>query len=63
MIYAVFMLLVMLLLVASRRRHVLELPLFCVTSLWVLAHLVADMTTPLTLSFYPWRCFICLRSR
>ena len=31
MIYAVFMLLVLLILVASWRRHVLELPLFCVT--------------------------------
>jgi hypothetical protein len=51
MIYAVFMLLVLLTLVASWRRHALELPLFFVTLLWVLARLIADMTTPLTLSF------------
>jgi hypothetical protein len=51
MIYAVFMLLVLLTLVASSRKHLLELPLFCITVLWVLAHLVADMTNPLTLNF------------
>ncbi|MBV9238088.1 MAG: hypothetical protein JOZ94_19805 [Xanthobacteraceae bacterium] len=51
MIYAIFMLLVLLTLVAAWRRHVLELPLFAVTVLWVLIHLVGDMTTPLTLSF------------
>jgi hypothetical protein len=51
MIYAVFMLLVLLALVASLRSHALELPLFCITVLWVLAHLVADMASPLTLSF------------
>ena len=51
MIYAIFMLLVLLTLVAAWRRHVLELPLFAVTVLWVLIHLVSDMTTPLTLSF------------
>jgi hypothetical protein len=51
MIYAVFMLLVLLALVASSRSHVLELPLFCVTVLWVLGHLIADMTSPLTLGF------------
>ena len=38
-------------LVASWRRDALELPLFCVTLLWVLARLIADMTTPLTLRF------------
>jgi len=51
MIYAIFMLLVLLTLVAAWRRHVLELPLFAVTVLWVLIHLVGDMTSPLTLSF------------
>jgi hypothetical protein len=51
MIYAVFMLLVLLALVASWRSHVLELPLFCITVLCVLAHLIADMTSPLALSF------------
>jgi uncharacterized membrane protein YjdF len=51
MIYAIFMLLVLLTLFAAWRRHVLELPLFAVTVLWVLIHLVGDMTTPLTLSF------------
>lgn len=51
MIYGTFMLLVLLTLIASWRQHVLELPLFAVTVLWVLIHLVGDMTTPLTLSF------------
>jgi hypothetical protein len=51
MIYATFMLLVLLTLVASSREHVLELPLFWVTVLWSLAYLIADMTSPLTLSF------------
>ena len=51
MIYAVFMVLVLLTLVASWRRHVLELALFCFAAVCVLAHLIADMTTPLTLSF------------
>ena len=51
MIYAVFMVLVLLTLVASWRRHVLELTLFCITVVCVLAYLIADMTTPLTLSF------------
>jgi hypothetical protein len=50
-IYAIFMLLVLLTLIAAWRRHQLELPLFAVTVLWVLIHLVGDMTTPLTLSF------------
>jgi uncharacterized membrane protein YjdF len=50
-IYANFMLLVLLTLVAAWRQHVLELPLFALTVLWVLIHLVGDMTTPLTLSF------------
>jgi hypothetical protein len=51
MIYAVFMLLVLLTLLASTRKHVLELTLFCITVVWVLAHLIADMTSSLTLSF------------
>ena len=51
MIYAIFMLLVLLTLIATWRRHVLELPLFAVTVVWILIHLVGDMTTPLTLSF------------
>ena len=51
MIYGTFMLLVLLTLIAAWRKHVLELPLFAVTVLWVLIHLVGDMTTPLTLSF------------
>lgn len=51
MIYAVFMVLVLLTLLASWRRHVLELTLFCITVVCVLAYLIADMTTPLTLSF------------
>ena len=50
LIYAAFMLLV-LTLGASAREHVLELPLFCITVLWALAYLIADMTSPLTLSF------------
>jgi hypothetical protein len=50
-IYAAFMLLVLLTLVASSRKHMLELPLFCITVLCALAHLIADMTSPLTLSF------------
>ena len=48
MIYAVFMVLVLLTLVTSWRRHVLELTLFCITVVCVLAYLIADMTTPLT---------------
>jgi hypothetical protein len=51
MIYAAFMLLVLLTLVASSREHVLELPSFCITVLFSLAYLIADMTSPLTLSF------------
>jgi len=51
MVYAIFMLLVLLTLAAAWRRHALELPLFLVTLAWVLAHLIADMTNPLTLSF------------
>jgi hypothetical protein len=51
MIYAFFMLLVLLTLFASFREHVLELPLFCLTVLWALAYLICDMTSPLTVSF------------
>jgi hypothetical protein len=51
MIYAAFMLLILLTLLASSREHVLELPLFCITVLWALAYLIADMSSPLTLSF------------
>jgi hypothetical protein len=51
MIYAALMLIVLLTLFASSRKHVLELPLFCFTVLWALAYLIADMTSPLTLSF------------
>jgi hypothetical protein len=51
MIYAAFMLLVLLTLVASSREHVLELPLFCITVFSALAYLIADMTSPLSLSF------------
>jgi hypothetical protein len=51
LIYAAFLLLVLLTLVASSREHVLELPLFCITVLWTLAYLITDMTSPLTLSF------------
>jgi hypothetical protein len=51
MIYAVFMTLVLLTLLVSWRGHGLELTLFCITVVSVLAHLIADMTSPLTLSF------------
>jgi hypothetical protein len=51
LIYAAFMLLVLLTLFASSREHALELPLFCITVLWALAYLIADMTSALTLSF------------
>ena len=36
---------------AMWRKHPLQLPLFFVTVVWVLVHVVRDMTTPLTLSF------------
>ena len=51
MIYAVFMALVLLTLLAPRRGYGLELTLFCITVVCVLAQLIADMTSPLTLSF------------
>lgn len=51
MVYAIFMRLLVLALVGSWRGHVLELPLYLITVVWVLAHLIGDMTTPLALSF------------
>lgn len=51
MIYAILMLLVLATLAASWRRRRFELPLFIATVAWMLAHLLSDMTTPLTLSF------------
>lgn len=51
MVYAIFMLLTLMTLVANWLRHPLQLPLFIVTVVWMAAHLVLDMTTPLTLSF------------
>jgi hypothetical protein len=50
-VYALFMILVLLTFAAMWRRHVLVLPLYFATVLWVLVHVVRDMTTPLTLSF------------
>jgi hypothetical protein len=51
MVYALFMILVLLTFGAMWRGHVLQLPLFLLTVVLVLLHVVADMTTPLTLSF------------
>jgi hypothetical protein len=51
MIYAIFMLLVLAIAAAAWRRPVLVLPLFVLAVVWVLVHLIGDMTTPLTLSF------------
>ncbi len=51
MIFAVPMLLVALTLLASWRRHALELPLFFITVAFTLGYLITDMTTRLTLSF------------
>jgi hypothetical protein len=51
MIYAIFMTLVLLTLGAAWRGHTIEVPLFVLTAVLVAAHLVADMTTALTLSF------------
>ena len=51
MVYAIFMLLVLLTLAASWRGYALGLLLFLITVAWVLVHLVLDMTDPLTLSF------------
>jgi hypothetical protein len=51
MVYALFMILVLLTLGAMWRGHVLQLPLFLLTVALVLLHVLSDMTTPLTLSF------------
>jgi hypothetical protein len=51
MVYALFMLLVLLTLGAMWRGNALALPLFFLTAAWILLHVVRDMTTPLTLSF------------
>ncbi|HEY7245287.1 MAG TPA: hypothetical protein VH678_15560 [Xanthobacteraceae bacterium] len=51
MVYALFMILVLLTFGAMWRRHPLRLPLFLLTAAWLLAHLLDDMTTPLALSF------------
>ncbi|MFO1098028.1 MAG: hypothetical protein U1E81_07060 [Xanthobacteraceae bacterium] len=51
MIYAIFMLLMLMALAASWFRHPLQLPLFIATVVLIAAHLALDMTTPLTLSF------------
>jgi hypothetical protein len=51
MVYALFMILVLLTLGAMWRRHALQIPLFLLTVAWVLLHVVRDMTTPLSLSF------------
>ncbi len=51
MVYALFMILVLLTLGAVWRQHPLQLPLFLVTIAWLLLHFVRDMTTPLSLSF------------
>jgi hypothetical protein len=51
MVYALFMLLVLLTLGAMWREHPLQIPLFLLTIAWVLLHFVRDITTPLTLSF------------
>jgi len=50
-VYALFMILVLLTLGAMWRKHPLQIPLFLLTMAGVLLHLVRDMTTPLTLSF------------
>ena len=51
MVYALFMILVLLTFCAMWRGHVLHLPLFLLTVALVLLHVLSDMTTPLTLSF------------
>jgi hypothetical protein len=50
-IYALFMLAVLIVLGALWRRHWLALPLFLVTLAAASTFLVSDMTTPLSLSF------------
>jgi hypothetical protein len=51
MVYAIFMVLILLTIGAMWRQHALQMPLFLLTVVWVLVHVVRDMTTPLTLSF------------
>ncbi len=51
MVYALFMVMVLLTFGAIWRAHVLQIPLFLLTVAVVLLHVVSDMTTPLTLSF------------
>ena len=51
MIYALFMVLVLLTFGAMWLGHALHLPLFLLTVALVLLHVLSDMTTPLTLSF------------
>jgi len=51
MVYALFMILVLLTFGAIWRKHPLQFPLFLLTLAWILVHLLRDMTTPLTLSF------------
>ena len=51
MVYALFMLAILIVLGAMWRGHRLTVPLFLVTLAAVGAFLVSDMTTPLTLSF------------
>ena len=51
MVYAIFMALILLTLGAMWRQHALQMPVFLVTIIWVLVHVVRDMTSPLTLSF------------
>jgi hypothetical protein len=51
MVYALFMVLVLLTFGAVWRAHALALPLFLLTMAWVLLHVARDMATPLTLSF------------
>ena len=50
-IYALFMLVVLVVLGALWQRHWFALPLFLMTLAAASAFLVSDMTTPLTLSF------------
>ncbi len=51
MVYALFMILVLLTFWAMWRCHPLQISLFLLTVVWMLVHLLRDMTTPLTLSF------------
>jgi hypothetical protein len=51
MLYALFMLFVLLTFAAMWRGHLLQFPLFLLTVAWVLVHLVQDMTTRLNLRF------------